>query len=294
MKQVLITGGSGLLGTKLTDVLLAKGYAVAHLSTNKNYSKENVACYYWNIKEKYIDQKSILNADVIIHLAGASIAGKKWTAKRKQEIIDSRVISSQILINALKNTKHNVKLFIGASAIGFYGDRGSELLAENAEPGTDFLAKVCEQWEGSYQLTDEIKKAVVRIGVVLSKDGGALPEMMKTLPFFIGILGNGKQFSSWIHIDDLAKLFVFIIENNLEGTYNAVAPNPLPQKDLAKIIAKQKNTIVMPTPKFALNLVLGEMKSLVLASQKCSANKIISKGFQFEFDKIDEALCNLR
>lgn len=292
--NVLITGGSGLVGSKITDLLLQKHYTVAHLSTNKNYKRKNVKTYYWNINEGYIDNDAIAQADIIIHLAGAGIADKKWTAERKQEIIDSRVQSSKLIMDALKNTSHNVKHFVGASAVGFYGDRGNNLLSENKKNGNDFLAETSNKWEASYnELPKNISKAVIRIGVVLSKEGGALPEMLKTLPFFVGVLGNGEQYLSWIHIQDLARIFIYTIENNIEGTYNAVAPSVLSQKDVAKAIAKIKGTITMPTPKFVLNMVLGEMKFLVLASQKCSANKILSKGFEFEYNTIDKALENL-
>ncbi len=181
--------------------------------------------------------------------------------------------------------------------MGYYGAiTTNTIFDETAPAANDFLGKTCLQWElAADEIADlSIRTVKLRTGIVLSKNGGALPKMMQPFKFGLGAaLGSGKQIMPWIHIDDLAKLFVFIIENNLEGTHNAVAPTPLPQKDLAKIIAKQKNTIAVPTPKFALNLVLGEMKSLVLSSQKCSANKILSKGFQFEFDKIDKALGNL-
>ena len=294
MNKVLISGGSGLLGTRISEMLLEQGVEVAHLSTRTGYRREGVKVYYWNPDEAYIDEQAFDGVDAVIHLAGAGIADKRWTDKRKKEIIDSRVNSSRLLIDFLKQNAHQVKVFVGASAIGYYGESAG-VLGEEVAPGNDFMAHVCEVWEQSYtQLPEAIRKVVFRIGIVLSQDGGALPEMTKTLPFFVGVLGDGQQVYSWIHIDDLAKMFVEgITRKEFEGVYNAVAPYPVKQLTLAKAIAKHKNTFTLPAPKFGLQLAFGEMSAVLFLSQECSAKKVEDAGFTFAYPTIDEAVEDL-
>lgn len=294
-KKVLISGGSGLLGTKITEKLLEIGCEVLHLSSRKNYTHKNVKCFYWNVEEEYIDEKAFEGIHVIIHLAGAGIAEKKWTKSRKKIILESRVNSAKLLLKYAKFHAHDLQQFIGASAIGFYGE-SDVTLKEDAPNGDSFLAEVCQQWEESYDLEDKfVTKTIFRIGLVLAKEGGALKEMIKTLPFFVGVLGSGQQIYSWIHIDDLAAMFVHAIEKkDLLGIYNAVAPHPCTQKVMAKSLAKLYKSISLPTPVFALKLVLGEMSSLVLESQHCSADKILASGFQFNFPRLENALVKLK
>lgn len=294
MNKVLISGGSGLLGSRITDLLLENGVRVAHLSTRKSYKRKNVDVFYWNPNEGYVDEKAFKGVDGIIHLAGAGIADKRWTDDRKKAIIESRVNSSKVLMDYLNDNENEVDVFIGASAIGYYGDQ-SGVLTEEMSPGSDFMAHVCELWEDSYKpLPESIRKVIFRIGIVLSNEGGALPEMTKTLPFFVGVLGDGQQIYSWIHIDDLARLFIEGLKNEkIKGTFNAVAPNPVRQKVMAKTIAKFKNTISLPAPKFGLQLVLGEMSAVLFLSQKCSAAKVEGTGFEFQYPKIEEAIADL-
>lgn len=294
MKRVLITGGSGLLGNAITEKLLNEGNKVAHLSTRKNYNRKGVDSYYWNTDDEYIDEEAFNNIDAIIHLAGANVASERWTSARKNEIIESRVSTTNLLVNYIEKLEINLNTFIGASAIGIYGSKGDELLKENAEKGDDFLADVCKVWEEGYNDFPAKRKVVNRIGIVLANEGGALKEMTKTLPFFVGVLGNGNQYYSWIHIDDLANAFVYALNNeDVNGVFNMVSPNPARQKDIAAKIGGIKNAITMPTPKFALNLVLGEMSQVVLMSQKCSAKALLNTGFTFKFDTIDLALNDL-
>ena len=257
MNKVLITGGSGLLGTRITEILLEKGIEVAHLSTRKSYKRKGVGVFYWDPSMQVMDAKAFNGVTSIIHLAGAGVADKRWTKTRKKEILDSRVESSLLLMNFLNQKDHQVTQFIGASAIGYYGKQDG-ILSEDKVAGDDFLASVCKLWEESYIINDKvIKKLIFRIGIVLAKDGGALPEITKTLPFFVGILGNGKQIYSWIHIDDLAEMFIFAIENkHISGVYNAVAPKPVTQAKLAKEIAGVRNTIAITAPKIGLKLAL--------------------------------------
>lgn len=294
MNKVLITGGSGLLGTRITEILLEKGIEVAHLSTRKSYKRKGVGVFYWNPSMQVMDANAFEGVTSVLHLAGAGVADKRWTKTRKKKILDSRVESSLLLMNFLNQQDHQVKQFIGASAIGFYGKQAG-ILSEDKAAGDDFLAEVCKLWEESYIINDKvIKKLIFRIGIVLARDGGALPEMTKTLPFFVGVLGNGKQIYSWIHIDDLAEMLIFALENKqLNGVFNAVAPKPVTQLSLAKEIASVRNTIVFPAPKIALKLALGEMSDVLFLSQNCSADKILEKGFAFKFEDMEDAIRDL-
>ncbi|MDC3209469.1 TIGR01777 family oxidoreductase [Chitinophagales bacterium] len=294
MNKVLITGGSGLLGTRITEILLEKGIEVAHLSTRKSYKRKGVGVFYWDPSMQVMDAKAFEGVSSVLHLAGAGVADKRWTKTRKGEILDSRVESSLLLMNFLNHQDHQVSQFIGASAIGYYGNQDG-ILTEDNSAGYDFLATVCKSWEESYRINDKvIKKLIFRIGIVLAKDGGALPEMTKTLPFFIGILGSGKQVYSWIHVDDLAEMFIFALENGqMNGVFNAVAPKPVTQAKLAKEIASVRNTIVLPAPKIGLKLALGEMSDVLFLSQNCSANKILEKGFAFKFEDMQDAIRDL-
>lgn len=293
-KRVLITGGSGLLGSKITKKLLENKFSVAYLSTRKDYKKKNVDVFYWNPSEAFMDVQALEGVDVIIHLAGAGIADKRWTEERKKEILDSRVQSTNLIIQTLKQNVNSVKQVIGASAIGYYGN-SKEVLHESAPCGSDFLAEVCKDWEEAYALEEtQVLKTIFRIGIVLAEDGGALKEMTKTLPFFVGILGDGKQYYSWIHIDDLAAMFIHAIEKeNFEGIFNAVAPAPASQKKIAQTIAHLNNTVSIPAPKFALKIALGEMSSMLFLNQNCSADKILSTGFKFRYPNLKQALEDL-
>lgn len=293
-KRILITGGSGLLGSKITKKLFENKFSLAYLSTRKDFKKKGVDVFYWNPSEAIMDVRALEGVDVIIHLAGAGIADKRWTEERKKEILESRVQSTKLLIQTLNQNANSVKQLIGASAIGYYGN-SKALLYESAPAGADFLAKVCQEWEDAYALEDkQVLKTIFRIGIVLAKDGGALKEMTKTLPFFVGILGDGTQYYSWIHIDDLAAMFIHAIEKeNFEGIYNAVAPNATSQKKIAQSIAQKNNTVSIPAPKFALKIALGEMSSMLFLNQNCSADRILGTGFNFRYPDLKLALEDL-
>lgn len=294
MAKILITGGSGMLGNAITEKLLNKGHQVAFLSTRKDYTYKNVEVFYWNLKEEHIEEGAFNGIDTIIHLAGANVAGERWTDERKKVILKSRTKSSDLIMKYLNKIEHQVHTFIGASAIGIYGDRGNEILTEDATKGDDFLAQVCKEWEKSYKTNAAIRKVVFRIGIVLSNDGGALAEMLKTLPLFVGVLGNGKQIYSWIHQNDIVNAFVYAVENKqVEGEFNLVSPNPCSQKEIAKKIAANKNVFAVPAPAFALKIALGEMSQVVLMSQNCSNKRLLNTGFQFSYPTIDAAIDNL-
>ena len=294
MAKILITGGTGLLGQAITNQLLKNGHQVVFLSTRKKYHQKDVEVFYWNIEEQFIEEAAFDGVDTVIHLAGTSVAGKRWTDEVKNDIIDSRVNTTELLLTYINKVGKKLTTFIGASAIGIYGGDSVGILKEQSPKGADFLAEVCKKWEAQYDLPNEIRKVVFRIGIVLAKEGGALTEMMKTLPFFVGVLGNGKQIYSWIHIDDLANAFVHAVEQEkMAGTFNLVSPNTCSQKMIAQEIAQVKNSFTVPTPKLALQLVLGEMSQVVLMSQNCCAEKLLATGFQFSYPKIDVAIKNL-
>ncbi len=295
-KKILITGGSGLLGNHLTELLLEKNHRVAILSRNK---ADNQNSFHWNVENKFIDPKAFEKTDTIIHLAGAGIADKRWTVKRKTEIIDSRVKSAELLFEKLKSTSHQVKIFISASAIGIYGDCGDEWMDETHSSTSDFLGETCTQWEASANKFSEIgiRVVILRIGIVLAKDGGALPQMAQPIKLLVGSpLGSGKQFMSWIQIDDLCSAFLKAVEDEkMIGVYNAVAPVPVTNKEFVKALAKVLNRPFLPirVPGFVLKLILGEKAKIVLDGQRVSAKKIRDAGFRFQFEKVEDALNNI-
>lgn len=302
MTTVLITGGTGLVGSALTAALLKKGYRVIILTRSGNTQSGNPSLSYakWDVDKGEIDQQSIEAADYIIHLAGAGVADKRWTKKRKQEIVDSRVKSGELLVRSLRNTPNKIKAVISASAIGWYGaDRktnGSSAFTEEAPPSDDFLGQTCKQWESSTEPIKEsgIRLVKFRIGIVLSEKGGALKEFLKPLRFGLAtILGGGKQIISWVHIDDLVTMFISAMEKDtFNGVYNAVAPVPVSNKDLMLQLARTKNKffIPVPVPAFVLKIMLGEMSIEVLKSTTVSAEKIRQAGFEFKYDKIEAAV----
>lgn len=301
MQTVLITGGTGMVGQALTSYLLARGYQVIILSRSvKKSNQQHLSYAFWDIDKQFIDSSAINAADIIVHLAGESVANKRWTAKRKQEIIDSRVKSGALLVKALNENKHKVKTVIAASAIGWYGpDTANSLLFgfNETDPfDNSYLGSTCKQWEGSVKSINElgIRLVTLRIGIVFNKKGGALAEFIKPAKFGMAtILGTGKQIVSWIHQDDLCKMIVFAAENEtVKGVYNAVAPNPINNKDLVNAIAStmHKFHITLNVPVFVLKIMLGEMSIEVLKSANVSSNKIESAGFVFDYPNVNEAL----
>jgi uncharacterized protein len=302
MKQtVLITGGTGLVGKALTQALVKKEYKVIILTRDVKDKKqgENVSYAHWDVKKKEIDITAIQQADYILHLAGAPVVEKKWTAAYKKEIRDSRTESSRLIIEALKNNENKVKAVISASAIGWYGADTEPVkpFTEDDAPNDSFLGQTCKLWEAGIEPVTALGKRLVklRIGIVLSNDGGALVEFKKPLRFGVAaILSNGKQMVSWIHIDDLCNMFIAGIENgNLSGSYNAVAPNPVANKTLTLTLAKNikgKFFIPIHVPAFALKLVIGESSIEVLKSTTVSCKKIEDTGFEFKFKTIEAAL----
>ncbi len=308
MITVLITGGTGLIGRAITKALLKKNYHVIILSrTTRNSKAEtpNLSYALWDVNKQTIDEEAISKADYIIHLAGAGIADKRWTKKRKQEIVDSRVQGSELIVKALEEIPNKIKAIISSSAIGWYGP---DPAIPNPDPFTeeypahdDFLGNTCHQWEKSIEPVSDLRKRLVkfRTGVVLSNEGGALKEFKRPLFFGVAaILGTGKQMISWININDLANLYVSALENeNMVGVYNAVAPYPVSNRKLTLQLArtiKGKFFIPFRVPAFVLKFLYGELSIEVLKSATISCNKIQSSGFSFLFPTVDSALKNLR
>lgn len=298
--KVLITGATGMIGSELVSLLLQNGIHVHYLTTSKKEikSENNFQGFYWNPQQGIIDENCMLGVDSIIHLAGASIS-KRWTESYKQEIIESRIVSANLLYKLLKNNPHQVKQFVSASAIGIYPDDLQKLYTED-EKATDqsFLGHVVVKWEESVDKFRQldIKVCKIRTGLVLSKKGGMLQELVKPIKMGVGSpFGSGKQWQSWIHIDDLVHLYFYVVQNQWQGIYNAVAPNPVTNAALSQAVAaKLGKPFFMPNvPKFLMKLVLGEMYILLFTSQKVSAQKAIDNGYEFKFKKLETALADL-
>jgi uncharacterized protein (TIGR01777 family) len=304
MTSVLITGGTGMIGKALTAELLAKGYSVVILTRNPDRERSadpRLGYAAWDPQNKTIDAAAIEKSDYIIHLAGANIAEKRWTGKRKKEIVESRVSGSSLLVKALKEIPNKVRAVICASAIGWYG---TDPVIPNNNPFTEdrpsdpsFLGDTCKRWEASIDPVSQMGKRLVKLrtGIVLSKTGGAIEEFKKPLKFGIAtILASGRQMISWIHLDDLTRMYVHAIgDEKMHGVFNAVSPQPVPNKTLVLELAKQvKGKFYVPVyvPSFALKLALGEMSIEVLKSTTVSCEKVHRHGFVFLFPEITHAL----
>lgn len=292
--EILITGGTGLVGSNLIELLQSAGHNVRNLSTRKG------STYYWNPLNNEIDAKAVVGVDAIIHLAGANIITHKWTDARKKEIIDSRVIGAKLLADACKEKNVNLTHYITASGIGFYGNGGDALLNENDASGNSFAAHVCKEWEKSSLHFSGFAQHIsaLRIGIVLSKQGGFYTEMKKLAKLkILSPIASGKQYISWIHLADLCRIIVSICENTLAaGTYNAVSSEPVSNKAMSHQIAQINNcpTWLPNVPAFALKLVLGERSQELINGQNASNQKLKEAGFVFEFDTLNQAIANIR
>jgi uncharacterized protein len=297
MQRVLITGATGLVGQEIVKQCHDQNIAVNYLSTSKTKleDKANYKGFYWNPSNGEIDVNCFKDVDVIINLAGATIA-QRWTKANKEVILNSRVEALQLLFNTIKAENISIKQLVSASAIGIYPDSLTHYYEEDFKDFDDrFLAKVVTSWENEADQFKSlnIKVSKIRIGIVLSEKGGALPQLVKPIRWFVGsALGSGNQWQSWIHIEDIAAIFMYVVKHTIEGTFNGVAPNAMTQKDMVKSIAKVvKRPILMPAvPSFVLKLVLGEMSALVLESQRVSSKKIEDLGFNFKYYQLQPAL----
>ena len=297
--KVLITGATGLVGNELVSLLLKNGIHINYLTTSEDkIQNETKYCgYYWNPDKGIIDENCISDVDAIFHLAGASVS-KRWTHAYKQEILESRTHSTNVLYNLLKTKQNKLRQFISASAIGIYPDSLEKVDSEETtEVDNSFLGHVVQKWEEAVDKIAklDIKVAKIRTGIVLSGKGGALVEMARPVRFGVGSgFGTGNQIQSWIHVQDLVNIYYYALTHQLEGVYNAVAPYPVSNNTLVKEIAKALDKpLFMPNiPKFAMELVLGEMHQILFSSQNVSAKKIIGEGYQFKYLSLEKALKN--
>ena len=297
---VLITGATGLVGKALVKKCLQNGFNVHYLTTRKSKIKlqENYKGFYWNPQLEIIDISCFEGVNIIINLAGSSIA-QRWTKAYKSLILSSRKKALELLHSSIETHDFPVKHIISASAIGIYPDSKTRYYEEDFQ-GTDisFLRTVVRSWEGALKAFNAlgVKTTALRIGIVLDKHEGALPKISGPIKGYIGsALGSGDQWQSWIHIDDLVRMFMFVLDSSLEGVFNAVAPNPVQQKDFVKSVANVlKRPIFFPkVPEFILNFALGEMSAIALESQRVSAQKIQDLGFEYNFHELDAALDDL-
>ncbi|MDI3318149.1 TIGR01777 family oxidoreductase [Pinibacter soli] len=317
METILITGGTGLIGKRLTSLLLQNGHSVIILTRNKieasenfkledpqSISYHNLSFAEWNIEEQTIECSAVEKADYIIHLAGAGVADKRWSEKRKKEIVDSRTHSSELIVKTLQERTHHVKAVLSASGIGWYGPDPSipnmSPFVEADKADGDFLGQTCVQWEQSIDPVQKmnIRLVKLRTGIVLANGGGALEEFKKPLKFGLSaILGTGNQVVSWIHIDDLCRIYMQAIQDDkMQGVYNAVATHPVSNKKLNEILAvKQRGKFYIPiyVPSFILKIAIGEMSIEVLKSATVTNDKLRRAGFQFIFPDVEKAIADL-
>ncbi len=299
-KVVVLTGGTGFIGTALTVELLKKGYKVRILTRDAsrfNNSKDFPVEYFsWNPTAEEAPLDAFENAWGVVHLAGEAVAGSRWSAQRKKDILESRSIGTVNLVSALNRLKNKPSVLVGTSAIGYFGDRKNEHLDEFSQVGRGFLPDVCKIWEEETRKIKDIRLAIIRVGIVLGTDSGALKQM---LPIFrVGLggpLGNGSQWMSWIHLEDLVQMYIFALEGkNVEGVLNGVAPEAVQNKEFTKALSRALGRpAFFPAPSIGIKLAFGETSSIILSSQKVFPKKALEFGFRFKFSKIQDALNDL-
>jgi len=299
METILITGGTGLIGSHLCKKLKEKGYNVVLLS-RKSKPGNSYSVYSWNPDKNEIENEAIKSADYIIHLAGAGIGDKRWTKKRRQLILDSRVRTTELIFNKVRESGKVPKAFIAASGIGYYGAITSDkIFSESDPPAEDFTGLVCSQWENSADRFQDngIRTVKIRTGIVLAAEGGALKRMVLPVKMLIGSpLGTGRQYMPWIHIDDICNIYVKAIEDSkMTGSYNAVTPEHVSNREFMRTLSK---VLRMPfffpaVPSFVFRILFGRMSEIILRGSRVSAEKIISAGYIFEYPGLENALKNL-
>ncbi|MGB3728051.1 MAG: TIGR01777 family oxidoreductase [Thermodesulfobacteriota bacterium] len=295
-KNILITGAAGFVGTYLTELLIDKGYDVIILSRSAKNTKANIT--HWDPEKGEIDIDALQNLDAVVHLAGENIAGR-WTDQKKARIENSRVLGTKLLSETLASLNKKPEVLIAASAIGIYGNRGHELLTEASSTGYGFLADVGIKWENSTKVAKDagIRVCNLRIGLVLGQDGGALEKML--LPFKFGLggkIGDGKQYWSWIAIDDLIQIIYYLLKNeNIEGPVNAVSPNPATNNQFTKALGQALHRpTIFPLPAFAARGLLGEMADeTMLSSTRVIPQKLLDSDFKFKYTDLNEALSGI-
>lgn len=291
--KVLITGSTGLLGTELQKSFTAKGYDLLLASRKEPQDDKHIQ---WSIEEGFTDPDKLEGVDVVVHLAGENVSGLRWTDEKKKAIRDSRVLGTRNVVDAISKLKHKPKVFVASSAIGFYGERGEEEVTESSAAGDNFLAVVCKEWEAESRRAEDagIRTVLLRTGIVLSKDGGALATMLT--PFRLGVggvVGSGKQWMSWISLEDEIAVINYVIENeNIRGAVNAVSPNPVTNHDFTKTLGDVLyRPTFLPLPEFAVSMIFGEMgDALLLASTKVMPKRLEDAGFEFKYPNLKEAI----
>jgi uncharacterized protein (TIGR01777 family) len=301
-KRIIITGATGLIGKKLTNALIDRGDEVIVFSRDAARAKfifpKAIDCVEWNYKKPEQWKSKLENSDAVIHLAGINLFAKRWNNDFKKTVLESRKLSTNNLVEAIKSVGKKPEVFISASGIGYYGDCGEAVLDETSPKGNDFLADVCDVWESEAQKIGDygIRNVQIRTGLVLSPEDGVLKQMLLPFKLFIGgPLGNGRQWWSWLHIDDIVGIYLYALDNSrLQGPLNAASPNPLRMKEFANALGKVlKRPSLFPVPKFVLKIVIGETTEVVTASQRVDVKKIFESGYRFKFDNLEDALRDL-
>lgn len=299
-KNILITGGTGMIGSFLIAVLQAKGYGISILTRNKRKNTRAVQYYTWDIASQTIDANCLTNVVGIIHLAGENVASGRWTDKRKKALLESRVASTELLYKLLSEEEHTVQCFIAASATGIYGSKTSDItFTEDMPAATDFLAIICKEWEASVASISQlgIRTVALRTGIVLSSKRSALQKML--LPFKLGLgspIASGAQYMPWIHIDDLCKMYLYVLEQpEIKGVFNAVSNEAITNEQFSKALAKTlKRPFFMPNiPSFILQLIFGEMAIILTTGSRVSSMKIRKAGFEFSYENLNDAFRDL-
>ncbi|MGE6354467.1 TIGR01777 family oxidoreductase [Flavobacterium sp. NPDC079362] len=298
-KNILLTGGTGFIGQHLTDLLIENGFSVSVLSRSDRKNTSSVTYYKWDLTQNYIDEEAILKADCIIHLAGEGIVEKRWTEKRKKDILESRTKPIDLIFSILKKNNKILDAFVSASAVGIYGAYTNETICEETtQPANDFLGITCQEWEKAVDKINSlgIRTVKVRTGIVLGKDEGFLKKIVPSFKSGLGvILGTGKQYIPWIHIADLCEIYLkAVVTNEMHGPYNACITDDTTNASLSKTLANLFGyKIWLPkAPAFILKIVLGEMSAAVLEGQRVSSEKIQKTGFVFQFTDLERALAS--
>ena len=298
-ENILITGGTGFIGKKITNLLIQSGYTVSILSRNNIENTSSISYYKWDVENNFIDEKAVLNADYIIHLAGENIADKRWTSARKNQIINSREQSIRLIYEVLKNNNKKLNAFVTASGIGIYGAlNGEDICSESTTPATDFLGTTCQKWEAAADTISSLKIRTVKIrtGLVLGKNEGFLKKMIPIFKYGLGsALGSGKQYMPWIHIDDLCAIYLKVIQDvSTNGPYNAAVSDTTTNATFSKTLAKIYGySIWLPNvPSFIIKIALGEMSDIITKGRRVLSEKIEKTGFEFKYKDLETALRN--
>jgi len=301
MKKIIVTGATGLIGNNIVTKLISREDNVIIFSRSPEHAEKKIRGAYdyvkWNYDMKGDWEESVKEADAVIHLAGENVMGGRWTDEHKKKVLESRKKGTRNLVDAICETNSSCKVFVGASAIGYYNNDKNLEVDENSPSGSSFLAEVTKVWEEETARVEKcnVRRVSIRIGIVLSKDGGALAKMITPFKFFVGgPIGSGKQWFPWIHIDDIANLFIYAVDNEIEGVFNGVTPNPVKMDAFSKCLGKVlRRPALFRVPEFVLKIVLGEATETVTQGSKVLPRRTNNIGYKFIYEDIEEALKNL-